>query len=80
VRFGPRLISKVEIGRASMPCGMGKVTRKTGIDKDQLHSAEELRALQFRSATAGIPNVYYHAFRWRPGMNPLETGSDIPGK
>jgi hypothetical protein len=26
-----------------MPCGMGKVTRKTGIDKDQLHSAEELR-------------------------------------
>jgi RHS repeat-associated protein len=28
---------------------------------------------------AGIPDVHHHIYQWGPGMNPLETGSHIPG-
>ena len=32
------------------------------------------------NAAAGIPDVHHHTYQWGPGMNPLETGSHIPGE
>ena len=32
------------------------------------------------NAAAGIPDVHHHTYRWGPGMNPLETGSHLPGE